>query len=253
MPQEPEEIRQEMDETRDSLTEKISLLEKQVTDTVQEATDGVRETVQSVKSAVEDTVQTVRDTVGDTVDSVKESFNLRAQVQRRPWVVMAGGLGLGFAAGYILAGPDRTASPARAGLPTAELPPTPPMPVPRSGNGSHRAPEPAMSPREPSRTSALVDTLTQVFGNEINQLKGLAIGALGGIVRDFVVRSAPQTVRTQLSGIIDEFTHKMGGEPIKGQVLSEDWNAGAGAREEGTPQEGGGGYRNPRQTSYSSN
>jgi len=250
MAQEPEEIRQEMDVTRDALTEKIGLLEKQVVETVQEATDGVRETVQSVKSAVEDTVQTVRDTVGDTFDSVKESFNLAAQVQRRPWVVMAGGVGLGFAAGYLLAGnngsPRSHGLAARTEYPPAELPP-----ARRPGNGMHRQPEPATSAPEPSRTSALVETLTNAFGNEINQLKGLAIGSLAGIVRDYVVRAAPQTLRTQLADILDDFTNKMGGQPIKGQVLSEGWNASKEPGDEQRQPQEGGGYRNPRQTSYS--
>jgi len=249
MPQEPHEIRQEMDETREALTEKIGQLEQQVVDTVQDATAGVKETVEAVRSAVEDTVQTVRDTVGDTVDSVKESFNLTAQVQRRPWLVIAGSVGVGFAAGYLLGGPG--ASKAAAPQPQPAMPPAPAR---RPGNGHHRPPEPAMSPRESSpepHAPGLVDTLMQSFGNEINQVKGLAIGALAGIVRDMVVQAAPQVVKTQLSGIIDEFTNKLGGQPIKGQVLSEDWSASSSEPREESPPQASGGYRNPRQTSYS--
>jgi ElaB/YqjD/DUF883 family membrane-anchored ribosome-binding protein len=247
-PQKPEEIRQEMDETRDSLTDKISQLETKVVETVNDATNGVKDTVQAVRDAVEDTVQTVRDTVGDTVDSVKDTFNLSNQLEQRPWLVMAGCVGIGFAAGMLVSAPS--ARPASAAPPTP-TPAAPPMP--RRGNGSHRPPAPAMSPSEPPKAT-FADTLTETFGSEINQLKGLAIGTLAGIVRDLVVRAAPEMVRNSLGDIIDDVTNKLGGQPIKGQVLAEDWNAderGPQAEPEGTPQEGG--YRNPRQTSYSPN
>lgn len=233
MTQEPEEIRQEMDQTREALTDKISQLEQKVVDTVSDATNGVKDTVEAVKSAVEDTVQTVKETVGDTVETVKETFDITTQVQRRPWLMIAGGVGVGFAAGYLLAG-SATPSPRAATSPPAPR---------RHGNGHHRTPEPTAAPSEPSRPSALMSGVMQMFGNEINQLKGLAIGTLLGMVRDAVAPSVPQAVRTQLTDIIDDFTNKLGGQPIKGTVLSEDWKTGS-AQESG-------GYRNPRQTSYS--
>jgi ElaB/YqjD/DUF883 family membrane-anchored ribosome-binding protein len=260
MPQEPEEIRQEMDETRDALTDKISMLEKQVVDTVHDASTNVKETVQAVK----DTVQTVKDSVGDTFDSVKETFSVTNQVQQRPWLIMAGAAGVGFAAGYLLSAPERTA-PAAAPAPLADVP----RPK-RAGNGSHRppSPSPAMSPgmgsaapaAAASAASSVADSLTQAFEGEINQIKGLAIGTLAGIIRDMVVKAAPEMIRNPLNDIFDDMTVKLGGQAIKGRILSEDWSSSPQqnpSRDESRDDDRGrpsdSGYRNPRQTSYTPN
>src|ERR1700690_3562076 len=102
---EPEAIRQQMDETRTALNDKIATLEQQVVDTVQGASAGVMETVEVLKDAVQDTVQTVRDSVDDTVESVRDTFSIEKQMARRPWTVLAIEAGLGFAAGYIATPP----------------------------------------------------------------------------------------------------------------------------------------------------
>ena len=60
MSEEPEAIRLEMDETRNSLTDKISQLEEKVVGTVNDATEGVKQTVETMKEAVQDTVASVR-------------------------------------------------------------------------------------------------------------------------------------------------------------------------------------------------
>src|SRR4051794_29513643 len=104
MDNEPEVIRQQMDETRTALTDKLELLEQQVVGTVQDATSAVAETVGTVKQAVQDTVQSVKETVHETVESVKETFDLKNQVERRPWMMVAGATALGFLGGYLLGG-----------------------------------------------------------------------------------------------------------------------------------------------------
>ena len=62
-------IREQMEDTRTSLTEKLETLESQVASTVQGATTNVAETVEAVK----ETVEAVKDTVQQTVTTVKES------------------------------------------------------------------------------------------------------------------------------------------------------------------------------------
>src|SRR5262245_65948816 len=70
----PELIEREMEETRESLTEKVALLEDKVvgqihaaTDTVHGTVESVQDTVQTVKAAVQDTVQCVAGTVKNSV------------------------------------------------------------------------------------------------------------------------------------------------------------------------------------------
>src|SRR5262249_60811224 len=87
----PEVIRQQMQETRTALTEKLEALEHQVV-----------ETVQGARSAVTDTVESVRGAVHDTVCTVKETFDLNRQVERHPWAMVGGSFALGYVSGRLL-------------------------------------------------------------------------------------------------------------------------------------------------------
>jgi len=109
----PELIEQQMEQTRESLTEKVSLLENKVlgqinsaTDTVQGTVSSVQETVQSVKDVVQDTVQSVSDTVKHSVHSIaaemKETLDVRKHVQQNPLAMVGGAAALGFLAGLIV-------------------------------------------------------------------------------------------------------------------------------------------------------
>lgn len=206
MEKEPEVIRQEMDETRNALTDKIQLLEQTVVETVQEASSNVKETVEAVKGAVEETVQNVKQSVTGTVDSVKETFSLNSQIQQRPWLVMAGAAGLGFVVGYALYAPETERGRRMAT----------PRPRSRGGNGSHKEhfTEPSPRPETPEE-SGVFHSLYETFEPEIHQLKGLAIGTLAGIVRDMISNSVPETMSDPLSGVVDTITTKLGGQPTK--------------------------------------
>src|ERR1700730_10040165 len=77
MKEEPEAIRQHIDETRSSLTEKLETLESQV-----------RGTVQGARATVEETIEAVKGTVQDTVRSVKRTFDVNYQVEQPPWTMV---------------------------------------------------------------------------------------------------------------------------------------------------------------------
>src|SRR5437588_98198 len=85
MDQEPDVIRQDIDETRSSLTEKLETLEAEVKGTVQDA-----------KNTVEDTIHNVKSTVHETVESVKRTFDLPYQVRQHPWPMLGGSVVAGF-------------------------------------------------------------------------------------------------------------------------------------------------------------
>ena len=70
---------------------------------------------------------------------------------------------------------------------------------------------------EPSPT--WMGHLNDTFGPEISNLRGLAIGASLGLVRDLITSSAPETLRTQIAEVVDGFTDKLGGQHIHGSVL----------------------------------
>ena len=107
MDHETEIIKQQMEDTRESLSEKLEALEQHVMTSVQDTTDSVASTVESVKDAVHDTVSSVRETVSETVDTVKEAFDIRQQVERHPWPMVAGATLVGFVVGRLLVPPSR--------------------------------------------------------------------------------------------------------------------------------------------------
>jgi ElaB/YqjD/DUF883 family membrane-anchored ribosome-binding protein len=121
----PEEIEQEMLQTRESLTEKVAALETQVAGTVQNAADTVTGTVEAVKSlittapgAVSDTVKQAAAAVGE---SMKETFDITGHVRRNPWASVGASAGLGFLVGLIVFR-DRTTPVFAAAAPTPATP-----------------------------------------------------------------------------------------------------------------------------------
>jgi len=202
-----------MDETRTHLSEKLEALEQRVVNTVHEASASVNDTIGSVKEAVHDTVQTVKDSVHDTVDTVKDTFDVRRQVEARPWTMMAGATALGFLGGYLLMrSREEHERHAHAGYPSFV-----------SGNGGYAPPPPmtGMAPAAaaPAESGGLVATLSKSFEPELKELKGLAVGAILGIVRDVISDSIPPTMEDKVEEIINGVTTRLGGKPIAGRIL----------------------------------
>src|SRR5262249_52925003 len=102
MDSESQVIRQQMQQTRTALSEKVERLEQEVVQTVHEATEAVNDTVASIKEAAQQTVNTVKDTVHDTVQTVRETLDVPTQVRRHPWAMLAGSVAVGFLGGLAL-------------------------------------------------------------------------------------------------------------------------------------------------------
>ncbi len=213
--QDPDVIRQHIEDTRSSLTEKLETLEQEVKDTVSGAKDAVTETVEAVKETVENTVSTVKETVNETVSTVKRTFDVRYQVDQHPLGMTGGALAAGFITGCLVPTPTtRWASQAWEGVRGVTS---------SNGHGntsSYRPMENTLTspPAEPAGPG-LLSGLTDQFQGEINKLKGLAIGTALGILRDTLTRSVPPQMAVQLRGIFDSVTTKLGGQPIEGPVL----------------------------------
>jgi ElaB/YqjD/DUF883 family membrane-anchored ribosome-binding protein len=218
---EPEVIRQQMQETRTSLTEKLEALEQQVTGTVQEAKAAVTDTVTTVKDAVTGTVDAVKDTVQDTVESVKETLDLRRQVERHPWAMLGGSVAAGFVGGCLfdLAAEELNYATRRR----------------RSAAFTHRNGAPLLpAASERAAGPSWMEELADKFHDEIGQLKGLAIGAALGVARDLLAQSTPDNLRGQVTELLDSITTKLGGQPMRGPVLGDSWQ-GPQSRERERP------------------
>lgn len=241
MDNEPEMIRQQMDDTRTALTDKVELLEQRVVNTVQSASAAVSETVESVQDIVHETVQTVKNSVQDTVDSVKDTFDLELQVDRRPWTTLAGATALGVLGGYLLGGGKaRQAKATGTSSITARIEKA--RAVARNGarENHHSDTSHATKSTDGAVTQGprVSDHLGDMFQAEISQLRGLAIGTLFGIVRDIVMKAVPEPIERQVADVINGITVKLGGQPIHGHVLPEWLESGRLAKDENQEDQG---------------
>ena len=232
MDQEPDVIRQQIDETRESLTKKVEKLENQVKGTISNVTETVENLTESVKEKVQDTVETVKQTVSstveDTVATVKRTFDIPYQVQQHPWAIAGCSLAAGLAAGYFLAGRRGLASRAYDSARHARRPDVGPgYPQPAAGNyqpsGNY---QPAASSYQPPRAEpgqpGVLSRMLAPFESEINKVKETAVGALMGVVRDFLKRSLPPTLAANVDEIMNSATRKVGGAPVQGSVLPSE-------------------------------
>lgn len=210
----PEVIRQQMQETRASLSEKIGTLEHQVVQTVQDATCAVHDTVTNIKESAQETIDTVKDSVQDTVQAVRDTVNVRLQVQRHPWSMVAGSMAVGFAAGALLPRQIERLRHRDHGLSHARMPREWPA---REEAPSRSEPIRDEQPAGPSWLSKLADSLAP----EIDKLRGMGVGALMGVVRDVVSDATPEKFQSQIRDLFNDLTTKLGGAPIHGRVMSE--------------------------------
>ena len=205
---EPELIREQMEQTRASLTEKLETLEHQVVDTVQGATTAVADTVDTVKEAVQDTVETVKDT-----------FDVRVQVERHPWAMMGASVALGYLGGRLLRVSASDHFPQWRAVPTASG--EPPWPS-RNNDGHPHRPQVRESSNKKlmpearlcSNERGWLRQMTRLFQPEIAKLRGLAVGAVLSAARDMITHSAPEELKPQLAEVVDSITVKLGGKPI---------------------------------------
>jgi ElaB/YqjD/DUF883 family membrane-anchored ribosome-binding protein len=181
----PEVIEQQMEETRQSLTDKVAALENQVVGTVQTATQVVQDTVETMKSAVQETVSTVKDTVQESVsavkdtvqesvsavtDGVKETFDVKHHVQENPALMVGGAVVAGLITGLLFF--RKQGSGAGEGVPPPSYPPNYDVQPARAA--------------EPER-SGFIDELMNMAGIEGKQLAREAVNQAAQAMRQHVM------------------------------------------------------------------
>jgi len=204
-----EVIQQQMQDTRNALTEKLEALQSQVADTVKDATASVTEGVESVKDAVTHTVETVAETVQDTVSSVKDVFNMHQHMENHPWVMMGGAVVLGYIGGSLL--PSHSDDEPAAWHNGA-------------GHHAYSAPEAYDAPAAPRAYAAprggMMSELLSKLEPWTNQLKGLAIGATTRMFGDLLHSAVPAAYQEPVQKLVDQFT-----EAVGGKVMHSDTSA----------------------------
>jgi ElaB/YqjD/DUF883 family membrane-anchored ribosome-binding protein len=276
MDKESDVIKHQMEHTRAALTDKLELLENKVTSsvsgaaetvdrvrqTVSETVSGAAETVASMKHAIDDTVASVKECARETAETVSETLDIRKQVEKHPWAMMAGATAVGFGVGVLVSRSDvrEAATSAASSMASSARSMTTGWSR-HAGDGYAGDHSPGWTGPQREQRAANVQPTSQEespWMPAANKLKGLAIGTMFGVLRDVLSKSMPQAISGQMGEVIDDFTMSLGGKPIRGKVLPDSWN-GNRREHERQPEEMGrewqasdagwqGGSRRPRQT-----
>jgi len=204
MDAEPEVIRQDIEQTRSALTEKLETLEEEVMGTVRD-----------VKENVTETIENVTDTVQDTVETVQRTFDLNYQMQQRPWVLIGGSVVAGVATGFVL---DNLRPRTTAWDDSARYVPTSSR-LADQGGGAFGSQQARYTPPRPEGPSFFQSLLGR-FDKEIGMVKELAIGYAAGVLRDMIKEALP-AVKERVEQVMDSATTKLGGKPVEGPVFPE--------------------------------
>jgi ElaB/YqjD/DUF883 family membrane-anchored ribosome-binding protein len=198
--QRSDEMRQEIDCTRSALAEKMEALEHSVMGTVQNA-----------QETVDDSIQMARDTVA----TVRRTFDIKHHVEQYPWVAVGGSCVAGLALGALFQRFWRPSRPTLRRLAGSQ--PALSVNSPRraelrvNSDPVSTAAPPWSAPAPPSRPGFF-----DRFQEEIDQVKGMAIGYVLGLARDQLKDSVPQ-LASQINDVMNSITTKLGGRPVQPQ------------------------------------
>lgn len=216
-------LMKQMEETRTSLSDKLGALEshlekkaepivsavERTTEAAADIVEEVKETVHEVKEQVQETFKEVKEQVQETVSAVASSLDVRKHVEQHPWFMFGLAATTGCMLGTFLG---------RRSVPAPE--PAPDSPVRHkhgksNGNGwSHRSETGEKAARKSEASSS-----PGLFGEELRRLKGLALAALMGTLRELATRSFPGSLGSHLSEEIDNLTVRLGAQPLASPVL----------------------------------
>jgi len=234
-----EVIRDQMEETRASLADKLETLEAQVRETVQTASDTVETVKETVAATVENVKSTV-DSVSDTVSTVTSNLDPRQYFESNPWAAFGAAVGVGFVGGLLAGGSSSPAQQSWQGGST-------PTPTPAYTPAASAAPASSNSGQSSFGLGSLLSS-SGPFGEVVDKLKGLAVGTLLGYVREMVSTSAPEMWKNDLTGMLDNITPQLGGQVIhhpdlkvNGPASSNEGNSGGdgGSRTQDWSSRGG--------------
>jgi len=230
----PEVIQAQMEETRHRLAENLDKLTRQTADTVQEVASTVSQTVESVQESVEavtdavqGSVEAVTETVHETVGGMKDFFDIAGHVDRNPWLMIGGATALGFFVSRMFMSP----APSRQALPPPpSLPPPTSTPMSMPTPTAAKAPEmnfgtstgaqrleghwPEEQTQQKSESKGFLEGLAESYAPLLDKLKSFAIGAAMGVARNVIAPSGAPGIASDIRGMIDDFTKKMGGQPV---------------------------------------
>jgi len=195
--QRSDEMRDEIDCTRSDLANKLGALENRVMGNVQSAQETVEDSIQIAK---------------DTVATVKRTFDLKHHVEQHPWAMVGGCMVAGLALGALFPNVGRRKE--DRGTTRDERSRSDSSVAAQPTSFAQAAPAPQYQPPPPSRPG-----LFDLLHDEIDQVKGMAIGYVMGLARDAIKEAVPQ-MAPKIDEVMDSIVKKLGGEPAQQSVAS---------------------------------
>jgi ElaB/YqjD/DUF883 family membrane-anchored ribosome-binding protein len=214
-----EVIRDEMEQTRANLADKLGALETQVRETVSDAKEAVSSTVEGVKEVV--------GSVSETMGTVAESFNVKRHVEEHPWIAMGAAVAAGFVAAQVLDRMGQPSSPA-ASPSFTDLPLT-----------STRFPEPQAGTKKEGMLESMMPDLNGVMNTLLSSAGTLAVSSLMGVIRELAVRGLSPEWKGEVTKLVDQVASQLGSRPLDEQRSEQLLDAvGLGEKKEGQQPEG---------------
>ena len=172
----PEQIEQEMIQTRESITEKVTSLENQVVGTVRTAADTLTDTVDAVKSLVTEAPEAVRQAASAVTEKLKDTFNVSGHVLLHPWATVTGAVGLGCLVGWFTSRSHAVSQTIDKNIKNAVDRPTPP-PTPPS---EHKP--------------GMVDEMMAMMGDKVRDLARTALDSVSTALNELIREEIPHLI-----------------------------------------------------------
>lgn len=186
----PEQIEKDMQQTRESITEKVAALETQVVGTVQNAADTLTDTVASVKSMLSGAPEAVSDTVKQATaavsDSVKQAFDITGHVRNNPLAAVGISALVGGIVGYLTGGIGR----GRLLQTTSSAPVVAPA-------APHAAPSYAASAQPTAaadRKPGVIDEFMDMLGDKAKEMARTALESVSAAIKQNIETGVPKLV-----------------------------------------------------------
>jgi len=228
-------IRDEMEQTRANLAEKLGALENQVRETVSGATDAVSSTVEGVKDVVS--------SVSETVETVTETFNVSKQVEQHPWMALGAAVATGFVVAQVF---GRSSEPAPGAPQPGSTPSSSSSWFSSSAQPATGAPQPQQEQRREGpgvvdSLKSMLPDMGDVMNTVVSSVGGMAVGSLMGLIREFATQGLPQEWHGDVTKLIDQVTSQLGGKPLDPTRSDQLFNAlGLGGHPQGGTSGNGG-------------
>ena len=182
-----DEIRTDMAETRTALADKLEALQGKVLNTVEQTVGTVQETVQAAK----------------------QTLDFRYQTEQHPWRMFGLAVLAGTVTGFWL-GKQRQPSSSPNGDQSS------PSLASWTGGDGRPQRDASLPFSQPTRQSE-----NGLFTEELQQIKGIAIGTGMALLRDLLKEAAPG-LSDQINQLVDNATRKAGGTPVTGSPFVKE-------------------------------